>query len=78
MWCSSTPETATSSPAEVSDELAARLRAHLSDAEFVELAAWVALENFRSRFNAGLGLRSQGFSDNCDIPMRDIATDGAA
>ena len=34
---------------------------HLSDAEIVELAAWVALENFRSRFNAGLGLRSQGF-----------------
>ncbi len=32
--------------------------------EFVELAAWVALENFRSRFNAGLGLRSQGFSDS--------------
>ena len=56
-------ETATGSPAEVSDELAARIRAHLSDAEFVELAAWVALENFRSRFNAGLGLRSQGFSD---------------
>ena len=63
-------ETATGCPAEVSDELAARIRAHLTDAEFVELAAWVALENFRSRFNAGLGLRSQGFSDNCDIPTR--------
>ena len=35
--------------------------AHLSDAEFVELAAWVALENFRSRFNAGLGLAQPGF-----------------
>jgi len=34
----------------------------------------VALENFRSRFNAGLGLRSQGFSDNCDIPMRNSAS----
>ena len=63
-------EMATGCPAEVSDELAARIRAHLSDAEFVELAAWVALENFRSRFNAGLGLRSQGFSDDCEIPMR--------
>jgi len=61
-------ETATGCPAEVSEELAARVRAHLSNAEFVELAAWVALENFRSRFNAGLGLRSQGFSDSCDIP----------
>jgi len=63
-------ETATSCPADVSDELAARIRAHLSDAAFVELAAWVALENFRSRFNAGLGLHSQGFADTCEIPMR--------
>ncbi len=62
-------EAATGSPAEVSKELAARLRSHLSDAEFVELAGWVALENFRSRFNAGLGLKSQGFSDHCDIPQ---------
>ncbi len=64
-------EVATGSPAEVSDELAARIRSFLSDAEFVELAGWVALENFRSRFNAGLGLRSQGFSDTCEIPMGD-------
>jgi alkylhydroperoxidase family enzyme len=66
-------EVATGSPAEVSDELAARVRTHLSDAEFVELAAWVALENFRSRFNAGLGLKSQGFADHCDIPRTDAA-----
>jgi alkylhydroperoxidase family enzyme len=64
-------EVASGCPAEVTEELAVRVRAHLSDAEFVELAAWVALENFRSRFNAGLGLRSQGFSDSCAIPMRD-------
>jgi alkylhydroperoxidase family enzyme len=63
-------ETATTCPAEVSDELAGRIRVHLSDAEFVELAAWVALENFRSRFNAGLGLSSQGFSDSCEIAPR--------
>jgi len=61
-------EAASSSPGEVSSELAARLHRHLSEPEMVELAAWVALENFRSRFNAGLGLRSQGFSDSCDIP----------
>jgi alkylhydroperoxidase family enzyme len=73
-------EVATGCPAEVPDDLAARVRAHLSDAEFVELAAWVALENFRSRFNAGLGLRSQGFSDTCDIPGRRVmgATSGSA
>ncbi len=71
-------EVATGCPAEVSEELAARVRAHLSDAEFVELAAWVALENFRSRFNAGLGLRSQGFSDRCEIPMHDAGEHGIA
>lgn len=62
-------ERATASPAEVPEELAARVRTHLGDAAFVELAAWVALENFRSRFNAGLGLRSQDFADRCEIPM---------
>jgi len=66
-------EVASGCPAEVTEELAARVRTHLSDAEFVELAAWVALENFRSRFNAGLGLRSQGFSDSCEIPMREAS-----
>ena len=66
-------EVATGCPGEVSDELAERIRTHLSDAEFVELAAWVALENFRSRFNAGLGLRSQGFADSCEIPMHALA-----
>jgi alkylhydroperoxidase family enzyme len=61
-------EGATLAPAEVSDDLAARLHLHLDDAEIVELAAWVALENFRSRFNAGLGLHSQGFAERCELP----------
>jgi alkylhydroperoxidase family enzyme len=70
-------EQATKTPAQVSDQCAARLHAFLSDAEMVELAAWVALENFRSRFNAGLGLRSQGFSDQCEIPMSAGASHGS-
>lgn len=73
-------ETATRSPAVVSDELAARLHRQFSDAEVVELAAWVALENFRSRFNAGLGLHGQGFADKCEVPMHgpgDTASDVA-
>jgi alkylhydroperoxidase family enzyme len=61
-------EAATAQPVVVSDELMARLHAHLSDAEIVELAGWVALENFRSRFNGGLGLRSQGFAETCELP----------
>jgi alkylhydroperoxidase family enzyme len=69
-------EQATVTPSAVSDELATELHRHFSDAEVVELAAWVALENFRSRFNAGLGLHSQGFSDQCEVPMR-VSDDGA-
>jgi alkylhydroperoxidase family enzyme len=65
-------EEATSSPAIVSDQVVARLHAHFTDAEIVELAAWVALENFRSRFNAGLGLRSQGFAERCDVPLTGV------
>jgi hypothetical protein len=34
----------------------------------LEMAAWVALENYRSRVNAGLGLRSQGFAASCTVP----------
>jgi AhpD family alkylhydroperoxidase len=68
-------ETATRSPAEVSDQLAARLQAHFSQSEIVELAAWVALENYRSRFNAGLGLRSEGFAERCVVPPADVEHD---
>ena len=70
-------EAATASPARVPDELAVRLRAHFDEAEMVELAAGVALENFRSRFNAGLGLRSQGFAERCAVPPPDKVHDSS-
>jgi alkylhydroperoxidase family enzyme len=60
-------EAATATPADVPASLVGRLQQLFSDEELVELAAWVALENLRSRFNAGLGLRSEGFSDRCDV-----------
>jgi len=63
-------EAASSTPAVMSPELVSQLRAHFSEAQVVELAAWVALENYRSRFNAGLGLKSQGFSDTCRLPTQ--------
>ena len=66
-------ETATDTPASIPPDLVAKLHLHFSESEIVELAAWVALENFRSRFNAGLGLRSQGFAARCDIPLSDDA-----
>jgi alkylhydroperoxidase family enzyme len=62
-------EQVTATPATVSADCVRRLHEHFSEADIVELAAWVALENFRSRFNAGLGLRSQGFAERCEVPM---------
>ncbi len=61
-------EAASATPAAVTDKLVDRLRSMFGDAEIVELASWVALDNYRSRFNAGLGLHSQGFSDSCRVP----------
>jgi len=53
----------TRTPVDVSDELVARLREGLDDAQLVELTTAVALENLRARFNWALGLGSQGFAD---------------
>ncbi|MCU1602775.1 MAG: carboxymuconolactone decarboxylase [Frankiales bacterium] len=61
-------ERATATPADVDEDLAARLAEHFDVEERVELAGWVALESYRSRFNAGLGLVSQGFSASCAVP----------
>jgi alkylhydroperoxidase family enzyme len=60
-------EAATRTPAVVEEQLVQKLHAHFDDEAIVELAGWVALENFRSRFNAGVGLVSEGFSDSCDL-----------
>ncbi|MCB7137980.1 carboxymuconolactone decarboxylase family protein [Cellulosimicrobium marinum] len=62
-------EAATATPPTVTDELAAALLDDLGAEAFVELTALVALENFRSRVNASLGLSSQGFSDRCAVPV---------
>lgn len=50
----------TSTPPDVTDELFGRLRAVYTEAQLVELAAIVAQENFRSRFNTTFRLESQG------------------
>jgi alkylhydroperoxidase family enzyme len=59
-------------PATVSDELFAQLREHFDDAQLVELAAVVAWENYRSRFNRAFDIQAQGFSEGafCVIPER--------
>jgi alkylhydroperoxidase family enzyme len=51
------------SPVEVSDELFERLRAHLDEAQLVELTNIIALENYRARFNWAFGIEGQGFAE---------------
>jgi alkylhydroperoxidase family enzyme len=66
-------EAASQTPAVIGDMLAERLQRAFPPDELVELAGYIALENQRSRFNAALGLTSQGFSDRCEIPT-DVAS----
>ncbi len=56
----------TATPPNVTDELFARLREHYDEAQLVELAAIVAQENFRSRFNTTFRIESQG--QYCVLP----------
>ncbi len=52
----------TATPMAVTDDLVGTLREHFSDDQMVELTAFIALENQRSRFNHALGITSQGFT----------------
>lgn len=60
-------EAVNATPSMVTDDLAGRLQRAFTEKERVELAGWVALENMRSRYNAGLGLRSEGFAEECEV-----------
>lgn len=51
----------------VDDALFAELRQHFDEAQVVELTAGIAMENFRSKFNAPLQVDAQGF---CLLPGR--------
>jgi AhpD family alkylhydroperoxidase len=53
----------TRTPVDVPDELFARLREHFDEAQLVELANEIAIENYRARFNWAFGIGSQNFSE---------------
>ena len=57
-------------PVEVSPELMDKLRKHFDEPQLVELAAAIAWENYRARFNRVFGVRSAGFceGDFCALP----------
>ena len=59
-------------PAEIPPEITARLREHFDEAQIVELAATIAWENYRARFNRVFGVRPSGFSEGafCALPEK--------
>jgi alkylhydroperoxidase family enzyme len=50
----------THTPAEVTDEVYAEAAKHFSEAQMVELAATIAMENYRARLNRAFLVESQG------------------
>jgi alkylhydroperoxidase family enzyme len=60
----------------VSDRFFDRLKRHFSEEELVELAAIIALENFRSKFNPVFAVEAQGF---CPLPaVKQVAAEAAS
>jgi len=68
-------EEMTRTPVEVSDELFARMRAHFSEEQIVELTASIAYENFRARFDHALGIGSDGLYV-CALPAKQTEPGG--
>ena len=60
----------------VTDRFFNRLKKHFSEEELVELAAVIALENFRSKFNPVFAVEAHGF---CPVPVvRQMAAEAAS
>ena len=59
----------TQTPATVSDQLFADLRAEFSEPQLVELATAIAWENYRARFNRTFGILAEGFSEGAFCPL---------
>lgn len=62
----------TRTPASIDDDLFAALRREFSEPQLVELAAAIAWENNRARFNRVFGITAEGFSEGafCPLPER--------
>ncbi|MBI4488479.1 MAG: hypothetical protein HY694_05295 [Deltaproteobacteria bacterium] len=58
----------------VTDRFFKRLKRHFTDEELVELAAVIALENFRSKFNPVFAVEAHGF---CPVPAVQAAAAAA-
>jgi alkylhydroperoxidase family enzyme len=59
-------------PTDVPNDLRQRLREQFDDTQLVELAAAIAWEHYRARFNRVFGVQPAGFSEGafCVLPER--------
>ena len=59
-------------PTDISAELKSRLSQQFNEAQLVELAAAIAFEHYRARFNRVFGVQPAGFSEGafCALPER--------
>lgn len=62
-------EAMTTTPTTVTDDLAERLLEELGPAGMVELTAYIGFSNLSTRCNTALGVESQEFSADCEIPL---------
>jgi alkylhydroperoxidase family enzyme len=62
-------EAMTNTPTTVTDELSASLLERLGPAALVELTVFIAFANMAARANTAHGVTSQGYSDECEIPL---------
>lgn len=62
-------EAMTNTPPTVTDDMYASLLDRLGAPAMIELTAYVAFVNMATRNNNANGISSQGFSDNCEIPL---------
>jgi alkylhydroperoxidase family enzyme len=64
----------TRTPADVPRALMAALGEHFDEAQLVELAAAIAWESYRARFNRAFDVQSVGYSEGaaCALPERHL------
>jgi len=62
-------EAMTNTPTTVTDELSASLLGQLGPAALVELTVFIGFANLSTRVNTAHGVKSQGYSDACEIPL---------
>ncbi len=63
-------------PVEIPPELLDKLRRRLDEAQLVELAAAIAWENYRARFNRVFGVRPLGFSEGAYCLLPEMSKEG--